>query len=172
MSIKNKKIIIYAENEYQELELWYPLLRMKEEGAEVTIVGPKKNQVYKSKLGYPVTAEATPDSVSPDKIDALIIPGGYAPDKMRAHKAMTDLVRSVFERQKTVAAICHAAWVLISANIINGKKATCYHTVKDDLINAGGIYLDQPVVKDENLITSRQPDDLPQFCQTIIASLQ
>ncbi len=84
MSIKNKKIIIYAENEYQELELWYPLLRMKEEGAEVTIVGPKKNQVYKSKLGYPVTAEATPDSVSPDKIDALIIPGGYAPDKMRA----------------------------------------------------------------------------------------
>lgn len=172
MELKGKRIAILAEDTYQELELWYPLLRMREAGAEVTVVGMPGVREYHSKLGYPVKVDRAVDTVSADGFDAVIVPGGYAPDRMRRHQQMLDLVRGVFERGGIVATICHAAWVPISAGIIKGKRATCVSAIKDDLINAGATYVDQEVVQDGNLITSRVPRDLPAFCRTIIAALR
>ena len=171
MELKGKRIAILAEDTYQELELWYPLLRMREAGAEVVVVGMPGVAEYHSKLGYPVTVDVTADEVSADELDAVIVPGGYAPDRMRRHQPMLDLVRSVFERGGVVATICHAAWVPISAGIMKGKRATSVSAIKDDVINAGATYVDEEVVQDGNLITSRVPDDLPVFCRTIIAAL-
>ncbi|TEU12572.1 MAG: type 1 glutamine amidotransferase [Anaerolineales bacterium] len=172
MELKGKRIAILAEDTYQELELWYPLLRMREAGAEVTVVGMPGVREYRSKLGYPVKVDRAVDTVSADGFDAVIVPGGYAPDRMRRHQQMLDLVRGVFERGGIVATICHAAWVPISAGIIKGKRSTCVSAIKDYLINAGATYLDQEVVQDGNLITSRVPRDLPAFCRTIIAALR
>lgn len=172
MELKGKRIAILAEDNYQELELWYPLLRMREAGAEVVVIGMPGVEQYHSKLGYPVTVDATADDVSAEDFDALIVPGGYAPDRMRRHQAMIDLVRGVYERGGIIAAICHAAWVLVSAGIMKGKRATCVPAIKDDVINAGAIYMDEEVVQDGNLITSRVPSDLPAFCRTIITALK
>ena len=172
MELKGKRIAILAEDNYQELELWYPLLRMREAGAEVVVIGMPGVDQYHSKLGYPVTVDAKADDVSAEDFDALIVPGGYAPDRMRRHQAMIDLVRGVYERGGIIAAICHAAWVLISAGIMKGKRATCVPAIKDDVINAGAIYVDEEVVQDGNLITSRVPSDLPAFCRTIITALK
>jgi len=172
VELKGKRIAILAEDNYQELELWYPLLRMREAGAEVVVIGMPGVEQYHSKLGYPVTVDATADDVSAEDFDALIVPGGYAPDRMRRHQAMIDLVRGVYERGGIIAAICHAAWVLVSAGIMKGKRATCVPAIKDDVINAGAIYVDEEVVQDGNLITSRVPSDLPAFCRTIITALK
>jgi protease I len=170
--LKNMKIAILAEDQYEDLELWYPLLRMQEAGAEVLVVGMPDLRTYESKHGYPVNVSALASDVSPDDFDAVIIPGGYAPDKMRRHQAMLDLVRGVFEQGKTVAMICHAGWVGISAGIVDGKQLTSTSAIRDDLVNAGAEWIDEEVVQDGNLITSRGPKDLPAFCRTIIESLQ
>ena len=171
MSLDGTKIAVLAEDNYQELELWYPLIRMTEAGAEVVVVGAGKAS-YSSKLGYPVKADTSADKVKVEELDAVIIPGGYAPDLMRRRPAMVNLVREAFRQGKVVAAICHAGWMLASAGIVRGKKATCFSSIKDDLINAGALYEDQEVVRDGNLITSRDPDDLPAFCREIIAALE
>jgi len=171
MDLQGKRVAILAENNYQELELWYPLLRMREAGAEAKVVGTGSATTYASKHGYPVTVDVAADEVTAADFDAVIIPGGYAPDRMRRYPAMVGLVREAFEQGKVVAAICHAGWMLASAGIVKGKKVTCVPAIKDDLINAGGTYVDQEVVQDGNLITSRVPSDLPAFCRTIIAAL-
>lgn len=172
MELEGKRIAILAEDTYQELELWYPLLRMREAGAEVSVVGMPGVKEYSSKHGYPVEVDVAADAVSADDFDAVIIPGGYAPDLIRRHRPMLDLVRGVFERGGVVAAICHAGWVSISAGIVKGKRVTSVSAIKDDLINAGAEWVDQEVVQDGNLITSRTPVDLPAFCRTIIAHLK
>jgi protease I len=172
MELERKRIAILAENNYHELELWYPLLRMREAGATVTVVGMPGVDEYKSKLGYPVKINTAAEAVSANDFDAIIIPGGYAPDLMRRHRPMLDLVRSMFEQGKLVAYICHAGWVPISAGILKGKRATCLPAIKDDVINAGAIYVDEEAVRDGNLISSRSPDDLPAFCRAIIAALK
>jgi protease I len=172
MELKGRRIAILAEDMYQELELWYPLLRMREAGAEVTIVGMPGVEEYHSKLGYPVEVDVAADAVSADDFDAVIIPGGYAPDRIRRHQPMLDLVRGIFERGGVVAAICHGAWVPISAGIMKGRQATCFSAIKDDVINAGATYVDIEVLQDGNLITSRVPQDLPAFCRTIISALK
>jgi protease I len=171
MSTLNKKIGVLVEDNYQELELWYPVLRFREAGATVKIIGSGTSQTYKSKLGYPAAVDLNAADVNVGEFDAIIIPGGYAPDIMRTHKAMVDIVRMAYQQDKVVAAICHAGWMLASAGILKGKKATCYHAIKDDLINAGAQYSDQAVVRDGNLITSRTPDDLPMFCKSIFEAL-
>ena len=172
MELKGQRIAILAEDMYQELELWYPLLRMREAGAEVSVVGMPGVEEYHSKLGYPVEVDVVADAVSADDFDAVIIPGGYAPDRIRRHQPMLDLVRGIFERGGVVAAICHGAWVPISAGIMKGRQATCFSAIKDDVINAGATYVDIDVVQDGNLITSRVPQDLPAFCRTIISALK
>lgn len=171
MTLDGKRIAVLAENMYQELELWYPVYRLREEGADVRIVGPRKTP-YTSKGGYPVTADVAADEVSAAAFDAVIVPGGYAPDYMRRNEAMVRLVREAYQHGKIVAAICHAGWMLVSAGILRGKTATCFPSIKDDLINAGANYVDREVVRDGNIITSRRPDDLPAFCREIIAALK
>lgn len=172
MELHGKRVAILAENLYQELELWYPLLRMREAGAEVTVVGTGSADTYTSKHGYPAAVDAVASEVTAGDFDALIIPGGYAPDLMRRYPAMVNLVREIFAQGKVVAAICHAGWMLASADVLKGKKATCFYAIKDDLVNAGATYVDQEVVQDGNLITSRTPTDLPAFCRAIIAALK
>ncbi len=171
MTLKGKRIAVLAEEMYQELELWYPALRMREAGAEVKIIGTGSSPTYASKHGYPVTVDAAADQVSSADFDAVIIPGGYAPDRMRRYPAVLKLVREVFERGGVIAAICHAGWVPISAGILKGRRVTSVPAIKDDMVNAGATWVDEPVVRDGNLITSRMPDDLPFFCNAIIQAL-
>ena len=170
MQLQGKRIAILAEDLYEDLELWYPALRFREAGAEVTLVGSGKD-TYTSKHGYPVRTDTRAEDVRAADFDAVIIPGGYAPDHMRRHPAMVTLVREAYQQEKVVAAICHAAWMLVSAGIVRGKRLTCFASVKDDVINAGGRYEDREVVRDGSLITSRMPDDLPAFCSTILEAL-
>jgi len=172
MRLKNKRIAILVEQQYQELEVWYPLLRFREEGAEVITVGPEAGREYPSKLGYPVKADRSAESVRGGSFDAVIIPGGYAPDHMRRCPAMIRIVADAMRNGKVVAAICHGGWMLASVpDQLKGRRATCYCAIKDDLVNAGAEYVDAEVVVDGNLITSRIPSDLPAFCREIINAL-
>jgi len=172
MSVGGKRIAILAENLYQELELWYPYYRLKEEGVEVVLVGTGSSDTYTSKFGYPVRVSTAVDKIKPEDFDGVVIPGGYAPDYMRRYPALLRFVRELFVQGKIVAAICHAGWVLVSAGVLKGKKATCYSAIKDDIVNAGAEYIDAEVVRDGNLITSRAPDDLPAFMREIISALR
>jgi protease I len=171
MRLKGKKVVLLAENLYQELELWVPYYRLKEEGAEVVVVGTGSSRTYTSKLGYPVDVNKEAKEIDMSKYDGVVIPGGYAPDLMRRYPEMVRVVREAHQKGKVVAAICHAGWMLASAGIVKGKKVTGFMSIKDDLVNAGATYLDEEVVTDGNLITSRKPDDLPAFCREIIAAL-
>jgi len=171
MEAPRRRIAVLAEDQYEDLELWYPLIRMREAGAQVVVVGMPGVSQYKGKHGLPVTVDVTADRVTADSFDAVIIPGGYAPDKMRRHAAMLDLVRGIYERDGVVAAICHAGWVPISAGIVVGKRMTSVSAIRDDLVNAGVDWVDEEVVQDGNLISSRGPDDLPAFCRAILAAL-
>lgn len=171
MDLHGKRIAVLVEQLYQELEVWYPYYRLKEAGAEVYTVGPEKDRVYLSKVGYPAKAEMSIDDVSVDDFDAVIIPGGYAPDHLRRHKRMVQFVRDMAGAGKIVAAICHAGWMLASADVIRGRKVTCFFAIKDDVVNAGATYVDEEVVRDGAIITSRKPEDLPAFSRTIIEAL-
>jgi len=171
MELEGKRIAILAEDQFEDLELWYPLLRMREAGADVDVVGMPGVEVYHGKHDYPARVDVAVDEVSADAFDAVIIPGGYAPDRMRRHQPLLDFVRGVFENGGLVAFICHAGWVPISAGIVDGKRVTSFFAIKDDLVNAGAEWTDEEVVRDGNLISSRTPHDLPAFCRTIIASL-
>ncbi|MDD3828981.1 MAG: type 1 glutamine amidotransferase [Anaerolineae bacterium] len=171
MTLQGKRVAVLAENMYQELELWYPLLRLREAGAETLVVGTGSAATYTSKHGYPVDVDAVAGELRAADVDAVVVPGGYAPDLMRRYPAMVGLVREAFEQGKVVAAICHAGWLLVSAGILQGKKATCFFAIKDDLVNAGATYVNQEVVVDGNLITSRTPMDLPAFCMAIVDAL-
>ncbi len=171
MSLNGKRVAILAENLYQEMELWVPYYRMKEEGAEVKVVGTGGTKSYTSKHGYPVTVDVQAEALSAVEFDAVIIPGGYAPDLMRRSEAMVRLVREAFRHGKLVAAICHAGWMIVSAGIVKGKTVTSFFSIKDDMVNAGATWVDQEVVVDGNLVTSRKPDDLPAFCREIVKAL-
>jgi protease I len=171
MRLAGKRIAILAENMYQEMELWVPYYRFKEEGAEVKVVGAGGANSYASKHGYPVNVDVQADQVSAVEFDAVIVPGGYAPDMMRRHAPMVRLVREAAQQGKIVAAICHAGWMLVSADILRGKRATSFFSIKDDLVAAGAKWEDAEVVVDGNLITSRKPDDLPAFCRAIVGAL-
>ena len=168
--LTGRRVIVLAEDMYEDLELWYPVLRLREEGAEVVIAGTGA-PAYKGKNGYPVTVDIAVDKLSAADFDAVVIPGGYAPDRLRRYPAVLSLVRDMFRQGKVVAAICHAGWVPISAGIMRGRRATCVAAIKDDVINAGAQYEDAEVVRDGNLITSRQPSDLGAFCREIITTL-
>lgn len=168
--LKGRKAAVLAEDIYEDLELWYPVLRLREEGAEVVIAGTGAES-YKGKNGYPVRVDTSVEKLSARDFHAVVIPGGYAPDRLRRYPAVLDLVRELFRQNKVVAAICHAPWVLISADILKGRKVTCFAGIKDDVTNAGAHYVDAEVIRDGNLITSRQPSDLPAFCREIIRAL-
>lgn len=166
------KIAILIEDHYQVLEVWYPYLRLREEGIETVFVGTGTKKAYESKEGYPAQEELSIKNVNIHDFDGVIIPGGYAPDVLRRYEEINAFVKNMYQKGKLVAAICHAGWVLVSAGVLNGKKATCFHAIKDDVINAGAEFIDKEVVVDGNLITSRNPFDLPAFCAQIIKFLK
>jgi protease I len=171
MSAAGKRVAVLCEQQYQEMELWYPVYRLREAGARVTVVAPKADTEYKSKLGYPAKSEAAAESVSAADFDAVIVPGGFAPDYMRRHKAMVRLVKEAAEAGKPVAAICHGGWMLCSAGVLRGRRATSFFAIADDLRNAGAEWVDAEVVTDGPLITSRTPEDLPAFMRAVLKGL-
>ena len=170
MRLKGKRVAILVEDFYQDLEVWYPLLRLREEGARVVVIGPQKRG-YKGKYGYPIDADAGEDAANATEFDAVVIPGGWAPDRLRLSKKLVEFVRQMDRAGKIVASICHGGWMLASAGIVKGRKVTSYIAIKDDLINAGARFVDKEVVRDGNLVTSRKPDDLPTFMREIIKTL-
>jgi protease I len=171
MKLQGKKAAILVEDLYNELEVWIPFYRLKEEGVEVTVVGSGTASEYHGKYGIPIRADKKASEVQADQFDAVVIPGGYAPDKMRIHPEMVALVREACLRGKVVASICHGGWMLASADVVRGMRVTSYVAIKDDLINAGAQWEDAELVRDGNLITSRKPDDLPAFCRTLIEAM-
>jgi protease I len=172
MELSGKRAAILVEQQYQEMEVWYPLYRLREAGCKVTLVGPEAGQTYPSKLGYPAKSDKAARDVLADDFDVVVVPGGFAPDFMRRTEAMIRLVSDMAEQGKVVAAICHGPWVLCSTQALKGRKATCFFAIKDDVINAGAKYTDAEVVRDGNIITSRKPDDLPAFVQAIIQAVK
>jgi protease I len=171
MTLTGKTILFFAGPLYEDLELWYPKIRLEEEGASTLVAGTGE-KTYQGKRGYPLTVDANVDEIEAGEFDGLVIPGGYAPDIMRRSQKLLRLTREIYQAGKPVAFICHAGWVPISAGIVRGKRGTSVGAIKDDLVNAGMLWEDSPVVVDGNLISSRTPADLPQFCKAIIAALE
>jgi protease I len=166
MDATGKKIAILVDNIYQEMEVWYPLLRFQEAGATVITVGATAGATYASKLGYPVKCQISYDEANPSEFDGVIVPGGYAPDHIRRHAKANQFVADMNRQGKLVAAICHGPWVLCSAHgMLKGRNATSFFAIKDDVVNAGARWSDAEVVVDNNLVTSRKPEDLPAFCR-------
>ncbi len=172
MELSDKKIVIPVENMFNTHEFWYPFFRLKEAGCEVVVMGSGSAQTYAGKPGTEVTVDVNADQVSADDFDGIVIPGGYAPDLMRRYPKMVQLVKDFNNSGKVVAAICHAGWMLASAEVLEGKTVTSFFAIKDDLIHAGADWVDQEVVVDGNLITSRSPDDLAAFMRAIIEALR
>ena len=172
MQLQGKKVAILVENMFNVFEFWYPYYRLKEAGAEVVVVGSGSAEVFTGKPATEVKADVSADQVSALDFDGMVIPGGYAPDIMRRYPKMVQLVKEMVETGKVVAAVCHAGWMLASADILKGKTATSYFSIKDDMVHAGANWVDEEVVVDGNLITSRKPDDLPAFMRAIITALK
>jgi protease I len=163
-----KTILLLIENGFRDEEAIYPYYRFKEAGYDVKTVGPEKGREYTGKFGVVLKSELSSSQVGLDNVIAVIIPGGFAPDKMRINKDMVDIVKNAYLEGKVVAAICHGGWMLAESDIVRGKKVTGYKAIATDLKNAGGEYIDSEVVVDGNLVTSRTPDDLPAFCISIL----
>jgi protease I len=188
--LSGKKVAIIVAHEFEDIELLYPLLRLSEEGAGIVVVPVPEGlhprpyvdaKPVTGRFGHtvpiPVMGEGNRytvgsiDELSADEVDCLLFPGGYSPDALRLHEGTLALVRACHARGKLLAAICHGPWVLISAGIMAGKRATGYVAVRDDLVNAGAEFVDVPAVRDGNIVTGRVPDDLPEFCHEIIEAL-
>ncbi len=166
-----KTVVACIDDIYEDLELWYPVIRMREANIKVEIAGPEAGKTYHAKHGYPCKADRSFKDLDAKSIDGLLIPGGFAPDKMRRDQKLLELVRALHAANKPIAFICHGGWVPISAGILKGKKATGTTAIKDDLENAGAIWKDEPLVIDGNLISSRTPVDLHLFGKAIVESL-
>ena len=164
------RILVFVEHYYEDLELWYPKIRLEEEGMNVVVAGPERRN-YPGKNGYPCMPDLTIDDVNTKEYDGLVIPGGWAPDKLRRIPRVLEIVREFQHDVKTIGMICHAGWVPISAGILKGRKVTGVSAIRDDLQNAGATFVDLSVVIDGNLVSSRTPKDLPDFCRGLIANL-
>ena len=171
MDLQGKKIAIFVDNLYQEMELWVPLFRFQEAGASVVLAGAEAGATYASKLGYPAKSDVSYEQLSVREFDGVVVPGGYAPDRMRRYPAANLFVHDMDAAGKLVAAICHGPWVLCSARMLEGRRVTSFFAIKDDVIHAGARWEDAEVVVDNNLVTSRTPEDLPAFCRACIQVL-
>ncbi|MFP4393458.1 MAG: type 1 glutamine amidotransferase domain-containing protein [Desulfohalobiaceae bacterium] len=166
-----KKAMVMIEEMYNDYEFIYPYYRLQEAGLEVQVVGPEAGRTYTGKSGTKASSTMSAAQADADSFDVLVIPGGYAPDHMRRHQDMVDLVRDMLQKDKVVAAICHAGWMLASAGVLQGREVTSFFAIKDDLIHAGAKWTDQEVVLDGKLVTSRKPDDLPAFMRSVLGLL-
>jgi len=165
------KVAIFTEDLYEDVEFWYPFYRLKEAGHQTVVIGSGKKDTFNGKHGIPNRVDQSIRTADPGEFDALLIPGGYAPDRMRLHHEFAEFTRKIHDSGKVVASLCHGPWILVSAGIVKGRKMTSWPTLKDDIINAGGRYKDEEVVVDGNIITSRGPDDLPAFMREVIKAL-
>jgi protease I len=170
MLLTGKRILMFAGPLFEDIELLYPLYRFREEGAEVVVAGLGDRE-YRGKKGHPIEVDTDVELVTTAEFAAVVIPGGYLPDHLRRSEKVLEIVREAFDAGKLIAAICHGPWVPVSAGILKGKRATSFWSIRDDVVNAGADWVDQDVVVDENLITSRQPADLGAFCRAIIEVL-
>ena len=164
-----KKAVVLVADYYQELEVWYPIYRLREAGWQVVTAGVEAKKNYVGKTGYPIAVDTSVEEIKPKDFDAVVIPGGWAPDYIRRNPAALELVRQLMFGGKVVASICHGGWVLASAKVLEGRKCTSFSAIKDDMIHAGASWVDAEVVVDRNLVTSRKPDDLPAFCKAILS---
>ena len=171
MKLKGKRIAIMLDEQYQELEVWYPLYRLREEGADIELVAPEANREYPSKLGYPCTSTASAADVRGADFDAVVVPGGWCPDFMRRDESMIAFIQQCDEAGIVLAAICHGGWMLCCTDALKGRRATSFVAIRHDMINAGAEWVDAECVVDDNVITARKPDDLPAFCAAIIKAL-
>jgi protease I len=171
MDLKGKRVAVLTEEKYEDLELWYPVLRLKEAGAEVVLVGAKADHVYSSKHGYPAKSERAVSEIKADSFDGCVVPGGFSPDFMRRDPAFREFVREMVDENKPVAAICHGPWMLCSAKVLQGRKATSFFSIRDDMENAGATWVDEEVVVDGPIITSRTPKDLIPFTLALMKAL-
>ncbi|RDW21223.1 type 1 glutamine amidotransferase domain-containing protein [Oceanobacillus chungangensis] len=163
MRLKDKKVIALVEHDFEDLELWYPVLRLREEGAQVDFVGKEANHKYIGKYGVPAESDYAFTDINSADYDAILVPGGWAPDKLRRYPEVLSFVREMDAAKKPIGQICHAGWVLISADILQGKTVTSTPGIKDDMTNAGSTWLDEAVVVDGHIISSRRPPDLPPY---------
>jgi len=166
------RILAFVDDLYEDLELWYPKLRLQEEGWEVVVGGPEAGHTYRGKHGYPCVADAALAEVSEEDFDALLVPGGFAPDKLRRDERVLALVRAFDRAKKPIAYICHAGWILISAGVVKGRRGTSTPGIKDDMLNAGAEWVDEPLVVDGHHISSRRPPDLPLFAKALVDALR
>jgi len=171
MKLQGKRIAIMLDQLYQELEVWYPLYRLREEGATVELVAPEAQKAYPSKLGYPCTATLSAAEAMNASFDAVIVPGGWCPDFMRRDQSMIGFIQKCAADGIVLAAICHGGWMLCCTDALKGRRATSFMAIKHDMINAGAEWVDAECVVDGNVITARKPDDLPAFCKAIIDNL-
>jgi protease I len=171
MALIGKRVGILVEKQYEELELWYPYYRLREENCVVSLIGPEEETVYPGKHGYPAKSDIAPKDVHSKDFDGLIIPGGFCPDYLRRSEAILRLVREMHDIEKPIAAICHGPWVLCSTKALKGRQATSFSAIKDDVANAGAEWLDAEVVVDGHIITSRQPSDLPAFVMAFMKAI-
>lgn len=173
MRLEGKRVAVLVGPGYEDLEFWVPVMRLREEGAEVIIVGPSRGAEYSSKHGcLTATAEVSADDVSADDVDGIVVPGGWAPDKLRRYPAITTMVRNAYGQGKIIGSICHAGLVLISAGIVEGHRATGSEGIKDDLINAGATWVDEPAFREGNLVWGRVVADIPDFCRELVNALE
>lgn len=170
-SLEGRSILVFTGDVYEDLELWYPKLRLIEAGARVVVAGPEADRVYAGKNGYPCRSDVAIADVDESAFDGLVVPGGFMPDKLRRDPKVLELVRGFAEARKLVAAICHGGWIPISAGVYRGVRVTGSPGIKDDLENAGAVFEDAPVVVDGPFVSSRKPDDLPDFCRAILEVL-
>ncbi|MFP4619825.1 MAG: type 1 glutamine amidotransferase domain-containing protein [Bacteroidales bacterium] len=172
MNLSKLKIVNLVHQGYEDLELWYPVIRLREEGVTVHLAGETANAQYQGKHGVPATADIGFSELNPEAYDGVLIPGGWAPDKLRRDKQVTEFISKMNDQQKPIGEICHAGWVLISAKILQGKRVTSTPAIKDDMENAGAIWTDEAVVVDKNLVSSRRPIDLPIYMKYYIEILK
>ena len=169
--LADMRLLMFVEDIYEDLELWYPKLRLTEAGAHVTVAGPEMGRTYSGKHSYPCVADAAIADVEAAGFSGVVIPGGFMPDKLRRDPKILQLVRSFAESGKLVAAICHGGWIPISAGVYRGVRVTGSRGIKDDLVNAGAVWEEAPLVVDRHFVSSRKPDDLPHFCRGMIEVL-
>lgn len=168
MQLDERNVICLVDHDFEDLELYYPILRLQEEGANVEVVGPQEHETYQGKKGLSVRADKGYAQVDAEQYDALFIPGGWAPDKLRRSEHVLSIVRKLDEMNKPIGQICHAGWVLASAGILEGRRVTSTPGIKDDMTNAGAEWIDESSVVDRNLISARRPYDLPDMMPSMI----
>ena len=172
MRLTGKTVGILAGPGFEDLEFWVPYMRMQEEGAEVKVIASKAGEIYTSKSGgLTVESEVSAAEISADRLDGLLVPGGWAPDKLRRDPSVLQLVRDMHEQRKILGFICHAGWVAVSAGICKGKRATGSTGIQDDMENAGAIWVNESAFREDNLVWGRVVADIPNYCRELVQAL-